>query len=245
MYHPSTIVQGFPGRSTHGALGWSTVTLLSNNSQHILIDSGSFGMRSLIAGRLESLGLSPKDISILLITHTHWDHTVNYTLFPNAEIYIGRVDMEWALNQPNGDDNIAEFYIKELNNSKQLRLVENNDEILPGIVAHPVPGHTPGHLTFVVQNQENDLIFTGDAGKNRAEFLSGKVSQTMDEEASRRSLEYLWSLWRKKPGNILIPGHDLPMMLCNGEPQYLEQREAAIQAWISNDLMQLTTFSLE
>jgi hypothetical protein len=51
-------------------------------------------------------------------------------------------------------------------------------------------------------------------------------------------------LWSRRPGNVLIPGHDLPMMQDNGEPRYLGQREAAIRAWYGEDLNETTVISL-
>ena len=43
---------------------------------------------------------------------------------------------------------------------------------------------------------------------------------------------------------MLVPGHDLPMVLDNGAPRYLGQREAAIQAWFGDDMNQTTLLSL-
>ena len=41
------------------------------------------------------------------------------------------------------------------------------DTVLPGMVAHAAPGHTPGHLIFVLAGTERDVIFTGDAQESR------------------------------------------------------------------------------
>jgi N-acyl homoserine lactone hydrolase len=245
MYELSIFVQGFPGTSsTHGGLGWSTIALLSKDNQHILVDGGAFGVRPILLRKLGEKGLRPEDISTVLLTHTHWDHAVNWTLFPDAEIVIGLIDLEWALRQPTGQSHIAELYIKELSRSPQLRVIEHLEEILPGITAHQVAGHTPGHIAFFVDNGETDIVFSADAAKNRAELMSHNVNMTLDEKASLESIAYLWELWKRKPGTIMVPGHDIPMVLENSEPKYIAKREGTIEAWFGKDLKEMTTISL-
>lgn len=246
MFDYNIFIQGFPGKSsTHGGLGWSTVTLLSQNDQNIIIDVGSFGVRPLLLSRLRDKGLTPNDISMVLLTHTHWDHCVNWTMFPNATIVVGRVDMNWALNEPPGGWHVPELYVKELNCSSQIRLVDNLEEVVPGIVAHQTNGHTPGHMAYSVDNGDYDLLFSGDAAKNRAELLSCNVDMSLNFVESRSSIDYLWSLWKKKTGSILVPGHDIPMKLVNGKPMYLYKREADLQYWFSDTLEDYTTITME
>ena len=74
--------------------------------------------------------------------------------------------------------------------------------------------------------------------------LSKSVDMTFDASVSRASIEHIWSLWTARPNNILVPGHDLPMVLDGGEPRYLGTREAAIRAWFGEDLNQTTVISI-
>jgi N-acyl homoserine lactone hydrolase len=41
-----------------------------------------------------------------------------------------------------------------------------------------------------------------------------------------------------------VPGHDVPMMLEDGKPKYLDKREAAIRAWYGDDMETTTLFKL-
>ena len=59
---------------------------------------------------------------------------------------------------------------------------------------------------------------------------------TMNAGDSRRTMERIWDLWRKKPGSILVPGHDVPMRLENDEPVYIAKRSAGINARVSRKL---------
>ncbi len=76
-----------------------------------------------------------------------------------------------------------------------------------------------GARRFPAERETRDVIFTGDAAKNRAEMLSRTADMTYDPAVSRTSMEAIWTLWRAKPGSILIPGHDAPMLLGRGRAE--------------------------
>jgi N-acyl homoserine lactone hydrolase len=184
-------------------------------------------------------------VTDVLLTHAHWDHSVNYTLFPNATVWIGRTEMDWATKVPPGFNPLPELYVADLARSPRLRLIEHGQEFLDGFTAYEAPGHTPGCLLFYLTVNEVPVLFTGDAAKNRAELLSRAVDMTMDQRASEASLDAAWALWRKVPGTLLIPGHDLTMRLgADGRPEYVGQRCAGIKAWFDEDLAVMEEFDI-
>src|SRR5437764_12422976 len=97
---------------------------------------------------------------------------------------------------------------------------------------------------YVLHGGERDVIFSGDAAKNRAEMLSLTADMTMNAGDSRRTMERIWDWWRKKPGSILVPGHDVPMRLEDGEPVYIAKRTAGINAWSGRGLEATTSTQL-
>lgn len=239
------LVQGYPGKAVcHGGLGWSTIALLRGHGRVVLIDVGSFGQRQPIQDQLKAHGLTPRDVTDVLLTHSHWDHSVNWVMFPAARIVIGDLELEWSLQEPWGTTPVPELYVQELARSAQTSRIRAGDVPLPGISTHDAPGHTPGHLVFVLEGRDHDVIFTGDAAKNRAEILSRTADMTYDQALSGRSMEGIWSIWRRKPGSILVPGHDVPMVLSGGEPSYIGARTAAVSSWFGTDLEQTTLFQL-
>ncbi len=244
-YQIDILVTGFPGKSVcHGSLGFSTIVLIRVAERVALLDVGSFGQRYLLQEQLQLHGLGPDDVTDVLLTHSHYDHSINWVMFPNARVVIGREELDWSLDEPWGRTVVPELYVRELAASHQLHAVASGDEVFPGIVAHACPGHTPGSLVFVLHTEARDLVFSGDACKNRAELVSRSADMTYDAAVTQRSIEHIWSLWEGRPNNILVPGHDLPMVLEDGEPRYLGQREAAIRAWYGDALDQTTWFSL-
>lgn len=244
-YDIDIVVQGYPGKSVcHGGLGWSSVVLLRAHGRIALIDTGGFSMRTMLLKRFSERGLKPADITDLLLTHSHHDHSVNWTMFPNARIVIGADELAWSLQVPWGETPVPELYVRELRDWKMVHQAREGEEVFPGIIAHLAPGHTPGHLLYVLRATERTVIFTGDAAKNRAELVSRSTDMTYDAAVSKASIEMIWSLWRERPGTIVVPGHDMPMVLENGETKYISKREAVIAAWFGDDMETTTLFKL-
>ena len=244
-YEVDILVHGYPGKSVcHGGLGWSTIALLRGHGRVALVDVGSFSQRQLVQDGLARHGLTPADVTDVLLTHSHWDHSVNWVMFPQARITIGGQELAWSIGEPWGTGPVPELYVRELERSAQTVRVRDGDEVMPGITCHDAPGHTPGHLVFLLAGPDRDLLLTGDAAKNRAEIRSLEADMTYDPAVSRHSMERIWTMWRAKPGTILLPGHDMPMVLDGGAPRYLQAQEAAITAWFDETLDRTTLFRL-
>ena len=246
MYRIDILAQGFPGKAIcHGGLGWSTIALLRSDRHTILIDVGAFNIRKTLEQQLSAHGLGADDVTDVVLTHAHYDHAINFTLFPKATVWIGKDEIEWAAAQPPRFDPLPELYVDALDADPRVRRVTAGEEFLPGLRALSAPGHTPGSLIFHLTANDVPVIFTGDAAKNRAELISGRVDSSMDEQASAASLKLIWDLWRKVPGTLLIPGHDLAMRLnAHGRPVYIGERKAGIKAWFDEDLDATTEFDI-
>jgi len=244
-YEIDIVVQGYPGKTVcHGGLGWSTVALIRGRNRVAIVDTGGFGYRPLLVKRLAERGLKPTDVTDLLITHAHHDHCINWTLFSRARIVVGLHELAWAVKQPWGETPVPELYVEKLLEWPTLAKVDNAEEVMPGITAHIAPGHTPGHLVFVLHGHEHNVIFAGDAAKNRAELISRQADASYDAAISTASIEMIWTLWRSRPGNILLPGHDMPMRQTDGRTEYLGQRDATLMAWFGDNLEKMTAFKL-
>jgi glyoxylase-like metal-dependent hydrolase (beta-lactamase superfamily II) len=244
-YEIDVLIQGFPGRMVcHGGLGWSTVALVRGAAHVALVDVGSFNMRKGILDQLARRNLEPGDVTDVILTHSHYDHSLNWILFRHARIIIGARELAWSLKEPWGEGPVPELYMRELEDWPTLHPVAAEQEFMPGFRAHAAPGHTPGHLVYVLTGKDSDAVFTGDAAKNRAELLAKKGDATYDAAQSTKSIERIWELWKKRPGNVLIPGHDLPMTQKDGKIAYLGKRRAALKLWFGDDLEMTTLLEL-
>ena len=244
MYRIDVLIQGFPGKAVcHGGLGWSTITLLRSDQRTILIDVGAFGIRKPLQKQLKEHGVAPTDVTDVVLTHAHYDHAINFTLFDRATVWIGADELRWAAAQPPGFDPLPELYVDALDTESRVRRIAAGEEFLPGLRSMLAPGHTPGSLVFHLTANPVPVIFTGDAAKNRAELISRRVDMSEDDAASKASIDAIWQLWKSVPGTLLIPGHDLTMRLDNaGNPVYVGERRAGIFGWFGETLEDTTEY---
>lgn len=240
------LLQGYPGKSKyHGGLGWSTVALARGPGGRIaLLDTGGFGARRRLLMQLGAAGVAPEDVTDLLITHLHYDHCLNWPMFPHATIHVGDAELEMALALPDGDPLYPEFTVRELARHPRLQRLRDGDTGLPGITCFTAPGHTLHHLVFVLDGAPR-TIFSADVAKNRAELANGKADMTLDASAHATSIARLNALWHEVPGTVLMPGHDLALTLDpTGGMVGHGQRACAIEAWFTDEIEQVTRFDL-
>jgi N-acyl homoserine lactone hydrolase len=232
-YHLDILVNGFPGKSaTHGGLGWSTVCLLRDGTNAVLIDTGPPAYLGLLHAAMDRLGLAPTDLTHILATHLHWDHIGNFTMFPNATVVVGRRELEWASAQAPGTPLIADLHVARLMAlPERTLLVDAGDEPLTDISVLDAPGHTPGHLAYRVATTDGDVLFAGDAVKNRYELATGNADSSLDMAASRRSIERLRSIM---VADLIpmVPGHDVPLAVRSGEVQALAPQTAQLSVFL-------------
>ena len=210
MWSFETLLQGYPGRSPdHGALGWASIGLFRLDEHIVLTDPGSYHCRSLLIEGLDKRGLRCEDITAILLTHLHWDHSCNYPLFPNARIFLTAKELEWAASKPPKVYSLPEFHVDRLLMEQNVRLIEAfENPLLPGIAAFPTPGHTPGHCVYAITTSNGLVLVTGDAAKNRWELMTGEVESTMNSDESRRSIERIVHMAETDPSSRILCGHD-------------------------------------
>lgn len=118
---------------------------------------------------LASVGVSPEDITHVLITHVHFDHVIGLAIerggllvprFPNAHVFLGRGDWE---NVPEGHISPeARARIEVLESLGLLDLVDGEREVVPGVTIIPAPGESPGHAMIRVSSNGEELYAVGD-----------------------------------------------------------------------------------
>lgn len=239
------LVQGYPGKSKEqGGLGWSTIALARGHGRVALLDTGRVGVRKTLFDRLARQGVTPAEVTDVLITHLHYDHAENWQCFPNALIHAPGAELDHALAQPIGAPLWPDFALRELAGSPRLRRIAEGPAGLPGIACFEAPGHSPHHLVFVLEGAP-PTIFAADVAKNRAELATARADMSMDAAVHARSIARLLAEWRARPGAVLLVGHDLPMVLdAEGRPQPQGEQRNAIDAWLGATLDEVTHFAL-
>src|SRR4028119_1867247 len=77
------LVEGY-ARLPHVA---GTVTLVRDAGRVVVVDPGMVADRDLLLRPLRDLGLRPEDVTYVVVSHHHLDHTVNIALFPVVPLH--------------------------------------------------------------------------------------------------------------------------------------------------------------
>tara|TARA_B110000263_G_scaffold162995_1_gene141873 strand:+ start:333 stop:1154 length:822 start_codon:yes stop_codon:yes gene_type:complete len=157
--------------------------LLQTDNKNILIDTGMgpgpydhTEIKGQYLNNLLKLGLQPKDIDIVFITHAHGDHMGwNITweennpilTFPNAKYLLSKFDFDYYSENTNEDFEKQIIPLKQLG---ALELLEGRKEIAKNVFSLPSNGHTPGHQCLYLEtNIKEKIILTGDLFHNEAQ----------------------------------------------------------------------------
>lgn len=117
-----------------------------------------------IASELAKNGIKPEDVKVILITHLHADHfgglidDEGKAEFPNAELYVSRPEYDYWVNDVKSDAVIETLKQYE----KNIHLFAFGDEPVSGVRAIDTAGHTPGHVSYLVEAGNEKLLIVGD-----------------------------------------------------------------------------------
>ena len=246
MWTVKALVTGYPGKSkAQGGLGWSTVALARGPEERVaVLDTGRMGLRKVLLDRLRDAGVSAEDVTDVLITHLHYDHVENWPCFRNATIHVPGDELDYALAQPEGTPLWPEHSLRALARCPRLHRLAEGGTGLPGVTCFAAPGHSPGHLVFVLEGAPR-VVFSADVAKNRSELATGRADMSTDAAVHARSIARVNAAWREQAGTVLLPGHDLPLVLDGaGEMVAVGEREMVVEAWFGDALDQVTRFDL-
>jgi glyoxylase-like metal-dependent hydrolase (beta-lactamase superfamily II) len=118
---------------------------------------------------LRKEGLDPADVAYVFLSHLHYDHCSNVKLFPNARFVVSRTGWHLTLDPPVDDLVPGVLFPRDvlayLAGEARDRLILVDDEapeIVPGIGAFYVGGHTMCSQAFTVETKQGLAVFPGD-----------------------------------------------------------------------------------
>lgn len=187
--------------------------LLRISGKNILVDTG-YGKK--LFDNLKSLGVTPEQIDVVLLTHMHGDHIGGMfrdgqLAFPNADIYLPQPEYDYwtddkAMNSfPEdrrggfkGAQKVIDAYKSKLRLFAPVRFDDNLPGILPGIHGIEAYGHTPGHTMYLLESNKDKLLIWGDLTHAMAiQMPYPQVAVTYDTDPSKaivsrkKTLEYV------------------------------------------------------
>jgi len=145
-------------------------TCFGNDKPHALINREPLQTRFL--QDMRDLGWPPESVNVVVCTHLHVDHVGWNTMkdgdswkptFPNARYLFGRDEWShWSTQQNRGTLRVMEESVRPIINAGLADLVETNHKISDEIRLTPTVGHTPGHVSVVIESKGECAIITGD-----------------------------------------------------------------------------------
>jgi glyoxylase-like metal-dependent hydrolase (beta-lactamase superfamily II) len=169
--------------------------------------------------QLAEAGYRPEDIDYVVCTHLHFDHVGWNTrlvdgrwvvTFPNARYLFGRVEWDhWSIET--GPYLNVDETVRPVLEAGQADLVEVTHQVCAQVRFVPTPGHTPGHVSVVIESEGEQAVITGDMAHHPLQFADPAVGSNADSDparaaATRRSRLAEWAADR----TLVIGTHFVP-----------------------------------
>ena len=191
------------GKSLHPYLRWEVAFRIEPEQE--------------IGPQLRALGVGPRDVKRVVLTHLHMDHDGGLAHFPNSEILVAPGELKIA----SGFAGRMRGYLPhrwpswfdpaplQLEASsfgpfaQSRRLTEAGD-----VVAVATPGHTADHLSIVADDGDTTYFLAGDASYDERLMLAGKLDGvSADERVTTATLDAIRNFVRSRP-TVYLPTHD-------------------------------------
>lgn len=188
---------------------WLAYLIKGADGSFTLIDCGfsdpqlvkKFGLRNFkpVPKILAQLGIDPRQILTLILTHTHFDHALDVGLFTAATVYVHAGEIA----KPESTKLKPVF--QQLKEQNRLKSVQQEFEVAPGLEAVHVGGHTRGSLVIRLKSGQREYIFTGDECYFARECRQGiglPAAAAFDQNRNRAFIRSL------TPDALLLTGHE-------------------------------------
>ncbi|MBZ9646039.1 N-acyl homoserine lactonase family protein [Sphingobium sp. 3R8] len=186
---------------------------------------GTGGGHPALVAALAGEGLTPADISHVVLTHMHFDHADNLDLFPDACIVVQRAEMLAAVD-PVPSQRVF-YWRSTLDNlmarkrPAQLMLLDGDHQLFPGIRLLSVPSHTEGMQVVIVDTAKGKAAIVSDLGDHYRYWFPADARATSHPQRSltgayltgniRSESERDWQRAMRRVqdnSDIVIPAHD-------------------------------------
>jgi len=152
--------------------------LIFKDDKILLVDAGCrdlFGPTcGFVHNEIKKANVKPEDITDIFFTHLHPDHVAGAidkdgkSMFPNAIVKVIEDEFNFWNRDDFDDVEINGKNFADLNKAvmkaydNKIKTIKSNEEIISGIYPVPLPGHTPGHSGFRVDDENKSFVQMGD-----------------------------------------------------------------------------------
>jgi glyoxylase-like metal-dependent hydrolase (beta-lactamase superfamily II) len=191
------VYRGLPD-AVHGMIAWPNTVLLTG-PESVVVDPGYQTQGDMLVGALAARGISSDDVRTVLATHLHSDHVSALPQLEDVDLHAHELE----LASPH-----ARAGRGWRDRATERPLSGSSGEVMPGVRWIHTPGHTDGHVAFLVETDDGVVAIAGDTpGPDPSWFAEG----TLPADHPRRD-EHLaaFGAIRDAGARVLIPGHTPP-----------------------------------
>ncbi|WP_316795118.1 MBL fold metallo-hydrolase [Pedobacter agri] len=198
--------------------------LIRTGKKLILLDAGSgnlFGSQfgGALIKSFEKAGFKPEDVTDILITHIHLDHTGGLSLdgkmiFPNATIHINQKETDfWKIHEKEtaadsrGIFSNRQSYLnfKIYLDSGKVKTFKGDTTLFPGLSTHEYAGHTVGHTIYAIESKGKQLVFWGDLIHVAAvQFSGAEIPNEYDFDKVKAAVQRKKAYGQAAAGGYLV-----------------------------------------
>jgi glyoxylase-like metal-dependent hydrolase (beta-lactamase superfamily II) len=165
---------------------------------------------------LAAAGFAPETIDTVICTHLHVDHVGWNTrlvdgrwvpTFPNARYLFCRAEFEHWRTTPLHDGDVFGDSVAPIVEAGQADLVPPDHVVCPGVRLDPTPGHTPGHVSVVVESEGERAVITGDMIHTPIQIADVDLSSDFDTDPRMAAATRRAFLDRYRNDTLVIGTH--------------------------------------
>jgi N-acyl homoserine lactone hydrolase len=164
-----------------------------------------------LKGQLAELGYSPSDVSYLVLSHYHYDHTANANEFAGATWLVRQVEREAMFaEKPPGTTQPSSY--SALRNSKVVIIRTDEHDVFGDgtVVIKSAPGHTQGHqVLYLKLAKTGGVVLSGDLYHYPEERKLGRVPTFEFNQDQTRATRVAIDAFLNKTGAQLWIQHDI------------------------------------
>lgn len=179
-----------------------------------------------LPARLRAAGIEPGEITAVVFTHLHFDHTGGLAeIGGNAQVVVSQT--EWR--SAHGSRQLARGYMpRQYDTAHDFRLIDFDADSINSFASFgrafdlfgdgsvtlvSTPGHTAGHMSVVVRTPKREVLLAGDAIYDRRSLDKSSAPLVLhDEHNYKRSVREIRQYEQMTPSALVVPGHDTELL---------------------------------
>ena len=154
--------------------------------------TGNLPLSTPFLQHMADAGWNRESVDAVVCTHLHVDHVGWNTMkdgdkwvptFPNARYLIGKTEYEhWSKEGDSDQQTILSDSVKPVFDAGLVQLVDMNHRVSPEVRLMPTTGHTPGHVSVVIESKGETAVITGDMVHHPCQFTHPDWPDNFDSD---------------------------------------------------------------